>query len=160
MILCVERLHDFCVYRGCVIFLTHSGCLIYFCWVFFCGEVAWFFCWRVGWFMVWRVFFVCKKKCFLVKRVFWWGKRCVLITFWYSKDHFFTNMTDQQTDGRTDRRTTRLLELLRAAKNVRRDTWHLTCDMWHMTCDTWWRVNILSKFQLPSSYVFGYTVSW
>ena len=24
MILSVERLHDFCVWRGCVIFLTHS----------------------------------------------------------------------------------------------------------------------------------------
>ena len=45
------------------------------------------------------------------------------------------------------------------------DTWHETCDMWHVTRDTWhvthdtWHmtrlgggVNILSKFQLPSSY--------
>ena len=39
MILCVERLHDFCVRRGCMIFLrlydfshslAHSGCIIYF----------------------------------------------------------------------------------------------------------------------------------
>ena len=37
------------------------------------------------------------------------GFNCLL----YSKAHFFTTMTD----GRTDRRTTRLLELLRAAKN-------------------------------------------
>ena len=43
MILCVERLHDFCVYRGCVIFLTHSGCLIYFCGVFFVERLRDFF---------------------------------------------------------------------------------------------------------------------
>ena len=30
MILYVKRLRDFCVWRGCVIFLTHSGCMIYF----------------------------------------------------------------------------------------------------------------------------------
>ena len=37
------------------------------------------------------------------------------------------------------------------------DTWHVTCNMWNMTCKMWqvacdmlWRVNILSKFQLPS----------
>ena len=37
--------------------------------------------------------------------------------------------------------------------------WHVTCDMWHVTRDKWHvtrdmfgRVNILSKFQLPSSY--------
>ena len=33
------------------------------------------------------------------------------------------------------------------------DTWHVTRDTWHMTCDMLWGVNILSKFQLPSSYV-------
>jgi hypothetical protein len=39
------------------------------------------------------------------------------------------------------------------------DTWHVTHDMWHMTCDTWHlthdrsgEVELLSKFQLPSSY--------
>ena len=37
-----------------------------------------------------------------------------------------------------------------------RDTWHVTCDMWH----TWWRVNILSKFQLPSSYALGVMMFW
>ena len=35
------------------------------------------------------------------------------------------------------------------------DTWHMACDMWHMSCDTWWGVNILSKFQLSSSYGLG-----
>ena len=50
------------------------------------------------------------------------------------------------------------------------DTWHVTCDMWHvMTCDTWhvthdmWLVvwgNILSKFQLPSSYGLWFMISW
>ena len=38
-------------------------------------------------------------------------------------------------------------------------TWHVTCDMWHLTCATWWEVNILSKFQLHSSYGLGETVS-
>ena len=31
------------------------------------------------------------------------------------------------------------------------DMWHVTCYMWHMTYEMWWGVNILSKFQLPSS---------
>ena len=34
--------------------------------------------------------------------------------------------------------------------------------MWQMTRDMymWWGVNILSKFQLPSSYGLGETVFW
>ena len=39
-------------------------------------------------------------------------------------------------------------------------TWHLTPDMWDMTCDAWWGVNILSKFQLPSTCSLGFTVLW
>ena len=35
------------------------------------------------------------------------------------------------------------------------DRWHVTCDMWHMTPDMWGKVNLLSKFNLPISYVFG-----
>ena len=31
----------------------------------------------------------------------------------------------------------------------------MTCDMGHMESDTWWGVNILSKFQLSSSYGLG-----
>ena len=45
--------------------------------------------------------------------------------------------------------------------------WHVTCDMWHVTCDTWHMtcemfggVNILSKFQLPSSYCFWFMILW
>ena len=36
--------------------------------------------------------------------------------------------------------------------------WHVTCDTWHVICDTWKDVNILSKFQVPSSYGFGLKV--
>ena len=43
--------------------------------------------------------------------------------------------------------------------HVTRDMWHMTRDMWQVTGDTWHMtrdmfggVNILSKFQLPSSY--------
>ena len=32
------------------------------------------------------------------------------------------------------------------------DIWHVTRDKWHVTCDTWREVNIISKFQVPSSY--------
>ena len=32
------------------------------------------------------------------------------------------------------------------------DTWNVTCDKWHMTHDRWEEVNLLSKFQLPTSY--------
>ena len=44
--------------------------------------------------------------------------------------------------------------------------WHITRDTWHMTCDTWHvthgggGVNILSKFQLPSSYRLGFMMLW
>ena len=40
------------------------------------------------------------------------------------------------------------------------DTWHVTHVMWHVTCYTWWGVNIFSKFQFPSFYGLGWTVSW
>ena len=49
------------------------------------------------------------------------------------------------------------------------DTWHVTHDMWHIKCDTWhltpgtWHrgeVNLLSEFQLPSSYGLGMKVCW
>ena len=40
------------------------------------------------------------------------------------------------------------------------DMWHVTGDMWHVTCDTWRELNILSKFQVPSSYGLGVKVSW
>ena len=45
--------------------------------------------------------------------------------------------------------------------HVTRDKWYVICDLLHMTCDMWHvtrdmshvvGVNILSKFQLPSSY--------
>ena len=40
--------------------------------------------------------------------------------------------------------------------------WHMTRDTWHVTCDTWhvWGVNILSKFQLPSSYRLWFMILW
>ena len=40
------------------------------------------------------------------------------------------------------------------------DMWHLTCDMWHVTCDMFGGVNILSKFQLPSSYLLWFMILW
>ena len=39
-------------------------------------------------------------------------------------------------------------------------SWHLAPDTWHVTCDTWWRVNILLKFQVPSSNGLGFMMSW
>ena len=53
-------------------------------------------------------------------------------------------------------------------KKITCDTWHVTrdmqyvtcnmqlvtCDLWYVTRDMLWGVNILSKFQLPSSYCF------
>ena len=51
--------------------------------------------------------------------------------------------------------------------HVTHDMWHVTHDMWHVTCDTWpvtcdmlWGVNILSKFQLPSSYGLWFMILW
>ena len=38
---------------------------------------------------------------------------------------------------------------------VTRDTWHVTPDMWHVV-----GVNILSKFQLSSSYGLGVMMFW
>ena len=52
-------------------------------------------------------------------------------------------------------------------KNVTCDTWHMTCDTWHVIHDMWlmtrdmwhvWGVNILSKFQLPSSYCLWFMI--
>ena len=47
------------------------------------------------------------------------------------------------------------------------DTWHLTPDTWHLTPDIWHVsgypqgvVNIVSKFQLPSSYGLGVKEFW
>ena len=42
--------------------------------------------------------------------------------------------------------------------HVTRDTWHVTLDTWHLTCDTWWGVNILSTFQLSTSFGLGVMV--
>ena len=39
-----------------------------------------------------------------------------------------------------------------------RDMWHVTHNMWHMTCLG--GVNILSKFQLPSSYRLWVMILW
>ena len=39
-------------------------------------------------------------------------------------------------------------------------TWHVTCDTWHLTCDMFWGVNILSKFQLSSSYSLWFMLLW
>ena len=44
--------------------------------------------------------------------------------------------------------------------HVTRDMWHMTRDMWHGACDMLWWVNILSKFQLPSSYGLWYMIFW
>ena len=57
--------------------------------------------------------------------------------------------------------------------HVTRDMWHVTRDTWHVTRDTWnvtwhvthdmwhvWGVNILSKFQLPSSYGLWFIILW
>ena len=46
-------------------------------------------------------------------------------------------------------------------KKLTCDICHMTHDMWHVTCDTWYvtrlgGVNILSKFQLPSSSCLWY----
>ena len=44
--------------------------------------------------------------------------------------------------------------------HVKRDTWHVTRDMRHVTYDMLWGVNILSKFQLPSSSGLWYMIFW
>ena len=83
VILCVERLHDFCVWRVCMIFfpsLTHSGCITQVTW-FFCGgcviffaeklrdfwckEVGCFFCGEDAWF-----FLVERLQDFFVERLY------------------------------------------------------------------------------------------
>ena len=44
--------------------------------------------------------------------------------------------------------------------HVTHDTWHVTSDTWHMTCDMFGGVNVLSKFQLPSSYCLWSMILW
>ena len=41
-----------------------------------------------------------------------------------------------------------------------RDRWQVTRDTWHVTRDTFGGVNILSKFQLPSSYRLWFMILW
>ena len=55
----------------------------------------------------------------------------------------------------------------RRRKKRRKKLWHVTHDMWHVTCDTWHvthdtlgGMNILSKFQLPSSYCLFFMILW
>ena len=55
-------------------------------------------------------------------------------------------------------------------KELTCDRWHMTCDTWHVTRDTWHMtydmfgvgggLNILSKFQLPSSYRLWFLILW
>ena len=40
------------------------------------------------------------------------------------------------------------------------DTWHVIRDIWHVTRDMFGGVNILSKFQLPSSYRLWFMILW
>ena len=44
--------------------------------------------------------------------------------------------------------------------HVTRDMWNVTRDMWHVTHDTFGGVNILSKFQLPSSCRLWFMILW
>ena len=36
----------------------------------------------------------------------------------------------------------------------------MTCDMWHVTLDKWGEVNLLPRFQIPSSNGFGMKICW
>ena len=73
VIFSMERLHDFCVWRGCVIFLTHW--LTQVAWFIFFLEVAWLsFCGEVVWFLLLRdcvVFFVKRFLDFFCEEVEW-----------------------------------------------------------------------------------------
>ena len=44
--------------------------------------------------------------------------------------------------------------------HVTGDSGHVTRDMWHVTHDMFEGVNILSKFQLPSSYRLWFMILW
>ena len=44
--------------------------------------------------------------------------------------------------------------------HVTRNTWHVIRDTWHLTRNTFGGVNILSKFQLPSSYRLWFMILW
>ena len=46
--------------------------------------------------------------------------------------------------------TNKLHHFVWIKKNLR----HVTSDMWNMTCDMLWKVNILSKFQLPRFVIY------
>ena len=176
----VERLHDFFSWRGCVMFCWEvvwfcvcGGCVIFvwrgcvivitrslmlhdlFFWRlhdFFCREVAWFFLLRHG--MIFSLkrfhdFFVSRgcmifcakrflvKKSFLVKSVFLLKK-----LFLVKKKEFFVVET-------------------RRGRHVTRDMWHMTPDTWQVTRDMFGGgVDILSKFQLPSSYRLWFMILW
>ena len=97
VILCMEMLHDFCVWRDCVIFLTHSLRLH----VFFFLEVAWFFLRsgcviffveRLRYFFVWTgrlIFFVKRLLDFCVKMFFFSKKKLFGENSFFLKKKFF-----------------------------------------------------------------------
>ena len=86
---------------------------------------------------------------------------CLPINSWSSSPHLYAGKLDGV--GPVDNRpSTNKLHHFVQKKNymwhVTRDMWHMTRDTWHMTRDTFGGLNILSKFQLPSSYRLWYMI--
>ena len=59
--------------------------------------------------------------------------------------------------------TDKLHHFVQKKTQQKHDMWHVRRDMWHVRRDTWHvlgRGNILSKFQLPSSYLLWFMILW
>ena len=83
----------------------------------------------------------------------------ILGGFWaHTKKH---NKSDNRTSFTIfSKRNENKIHLTRDTWHRTHETWQLTSVTWHRTCDTWWRVNILWKFQLPSSYGLCVMMFW
>ena len=103
-----------------------------------------------------------------------------LYSHWWTKTLFVTEIVGEllklmKLDGEAPLITDPLtisFNTLRKKKKKKSDMWHMTCDTWHVTHDMWhlthdmWHVgggpgvNILSNFQLPSSYGLWFMIFW
>ena len=65
-----------------------------------------------------------------------------------------------QKKKRKKKKKKNMWHVTRDTWHVTHNTWHVTCDTWHVTRDTFGGVNILSKFQLSSSYRLWFMILW
>ena len=128
---------------------------------FFSRNFPWLFC--IEWFVVSSMHNL--SWSFWLRETYSSAKETILSVI-------FTNILEfNKLDGvaplMTDPPPISSTTLSEKKKKKKCDTWHVTCDTWHVTGDTghgtrdtFGGVNILSKFQLLSSYRLWFMILW